>query len=125
MAGQSVNLRPTILNLFLYSGDGFSIKLVCTDSAGAPIDLTGSVTAQVRVDRVHPEDTPLASFSVETVDSYLGIVTLSLSGAQTDALLEDTSEKFTGVWDVEWVPQDKEPRTLLQGTVECVADVTR
>ena len=125
MAGQSINLRPTILNLFLYSGDGFSIKLVCTDSAGAPIDLTGSISAQIRVDRVHPDDPPLASFAAETVDAYLGIVTLSLTGVQTDDLLDNTLEKFTGVWDVEWVPQDKEPRTLLQGSVECVADVTR
>jgi hypothetical protein len=125
MAGQSVNLRPTILNLYLYSGDGFSIKLECKDSAGTPVDLTGSVSAQVRVDRVHPDDPPLASFTVDSVDSYMGIVTLSLTGVQTDALLDNDIEKFIGVWDVEWSPADKEPRTLLQGLVECVADVTR
>lgn len=125
MAGQSINLRPSILNLLLYSGDGFSIKLECKDSAGTPVDLTGSIVAQIRPDRLHPEDDPLTTFNVDNVDAYLGIVTLSLSGVQTEALVTDGTEKFSGVWDVEWDAEDKEPRTLLQGVVECVADVTR
>ena len=124
MAGQSINIRPTILNLLLYSGDGFSIRLACKDSAGKILDITGSVRAQVRKDRVHPDDEPLAIFSVNLVDSHLGLIGLSLSGAQTKSLVNNT-DKFTGVWDVQWTPIDKEPRTLLQGLVECVADVTR
>jgi hypothetical protein len=125
MAGQSVTLRPTILNLLLYSGDGFSIRLACKDSAGDAVDLTGVVTAQIRVDRIHPDDPPLSSFIVSMTDAYLGLVTLSLSGAQTTALLAGNLDAFTGVWDVQWSPTDKEPRTLVQGVVECVADVTR
>lgn len=125
MAGQSINLRPSILNLLLYAGDGFSIRLVCKDTAGASIDITGSVTAQIRADRLHPNDPPLASFTVSMVDAYLGIVGLTLADEDTLALLGDGVDSFTGVWDVQWTPVDMETRTLVQGTVEIVADVTR
>lgn len=125
MAGQNVDLRPSILNLLLYAGDGFTIKLACKDAAGAPVDITGSVKAQVRVDRVHETDPALASFTVSLVDAFLGIVALSLTGAQTNIILPPSQEKFSGVWDVQWTPAGKEPRTLVQGTVECVADVTQ
>lgn len=125
MPGQTIDLRPNIVNLFLYAGDGFSIKLACKDTAGTPIDISGAVEAQVRQDRIHPDDPPLATFTVSLVDAYLGFATLSLTGEQTETLLPDGADKFVGVWDVEWTPPDKEPRTLLQGSVECVADVTR
>lgn len=125
MAGQTMNFRPKILNLLLYAGDGFSLRLVCKDTAGAPIDITGVVTAQVRLDRVHPSDPPLASFTVSLVDAYLGVIGLTLTGAQTLSLLEAGGEKFTGVWDVQWTPANMQIRTLTQGVVECVADVTR
>lgn len=125
MAGQTMNLRPSILNLLLYAGDGFNIRLAVKDNAGTPIDITGAINAQVRADRVHPEDPPLASFSVNLVDAYLGIIGLTLSGVQTLTLLGPNEETFNGVWDVQWTPADMEPRTLVQGIVECVADVTR
>lgn len=125
MAGQTVNLRPSILNLLLYAGDGFNLKLACKDIAGSAIDMSGVVTAQIRLDRIHPSDPPLADFTVSMVDAYLGLVGLSLTGAQTLSLLGEDGEKFTGVWDVQWTPTDMQPRTLVQGVVECVADVTR
>lgn len=124
MAGQ-INLRPTVVDLLLYAGDGFTIKLACLDNAGTPIDITGSVAAQIRPNRVTPSDPPLAEFSVSLVDAYLGIIALSLTSAQTINLLSSNPEKFKGVWDIEWTPADKEPRTLIQGSVECVPDVTR
>lgn len=125
MAGQTLNLRPTILNLLIYAGDGLNIKLTCKDTAGNPIDITGSVEAEVRLDRLHPSDPPLANFSVSLVDAYLGIIGLSLTGGQTLSLLGEGENKFTGVWDVQWTPAGAPIRTLAQGIVECVADVTR
>jgi hypothetical protein len=125
MAGQTLSFRPTIWNLLLYAGDGINIKLVCKDTAGNPIDINGIVTAQVRLDRLHPNDPPLASFNVSLVDAYLGIIALSLTGAQTLSLLEAGENKFTGVWDAQWTPAQLQIRTLVQGSVECVADVTR
>ena len=127
MAGQ-INLQPQILDLSLYSGDGFKVKLTCTTPAGAPVDVTGGVEAQIRLDRLTPEDPPIAAFTVSLVDAYLGVIVLSLTGDQTQALTDHSSakdKKFIGVWDVEWDSADEEPRTLCQGKVECVADVTR
>lgn len=125
MAGQTLNFRPTILNLLLYAGDGVSVRLTCKDTAGNLIDINGAVTAQIRLDRIHPDDPPLAEFTVSLVDAYLGIIILSLTGDQTLSLLGDGADTFTGVWDVQWTPEDLQIRTLVQGSVECVADVTR
>jgi hypothetical protein len=126
MAGQSLNFRPTILNLLLYTGDGLSLKLNVKDGAGSPVDISGTVTAQIRADRLHPLDPPLASFSVSLVDAYLGIIGLTLTADQSLNLpLNTNSDRFTGVWDVQWTPVDRQPRTLVQGIVECVPDVTR
>lgn len=120
-------MQPQVLNLQLYSGDGFSFRMLCKNTVGDPIDMGGTVKAQIRLDRTTPDDPPIQSFAVVMTDAYQGIIALSISGAQTQSLTDDSGDgqKFTGVWDVEWEPDDAEPRTICQGTVECVADVTR
>jgi hypothetical protein len=126
MAGR-INLQPQVLDLSLYAGDGVDFKMICKDGAGAPIDITGVVNAQIRLERLTP-DPPIAAFGVNVVDAYQGIVILSLTGEQTKNLSQDASSsngKFVGVWDIQWTPADSQPRTLVQGKVECVADVTR
>lgn len=126
MAGQ-INVQPQALDLMLYAGDGISFRLICTDGSGAPIDITGAVKAEVRLDRLTDED-PIVEFEANMVDAFQGIVTLLLTGEQTKDLMEHSSAssgKFVGVWDVAWEPAESEPRTLCQGKVECVADVTR
>jgi hypothetical protein len=126
MANQ-ISLQPDVLNLSLYAGDGVELPITCTNGAGAPIDLTGDVKAYIRLDRLTP-DPPIASFSVNLVDAYLGKMLLSLTGEQTLALSlhpSSKSGKFVGVWDLQWTPSDSQPRTMVQGQVECVADVTR
>lgn len=127
MANKTINVQPQILDLALYAGDGISFRLICTDGAGAPVDLTGTVTAQIRL---HPitEDPPIVEFTSDLVDAYLGIVKLSLTGEQTRELSNHSSSKagkFVGVWDIQWEAFGLEPRTLCQGKVECVSDVTR
>jgi len=126
MANQ-INLQPQVLNLMLYSGDGVKIRLLCKNSADAPIDVTGTVKAQVREKPLDP-DPAIVEFASNMVDSYQGIVVLSLTGNQTKTLSQHPSNnngKFTGVWDVQWIAANEEPRTLCQGSVECVSDVTR
>lgn len=126
MAGQ-INVQPQVLDLGLYAGDGISIRLVCKDSSGAPVDITGTVKAQIRLDRMSP-DPAIVEFTSDLVDAYLGVAILSLTGVQTQTLMADPSTKagkFTGVWDVQWSPSGSPPRTLCQGKVECIADVTR
>lgn len=118
-----INVQPQILDLALYAGDGVSFRLICTDADGAPIDVTGAVKAQIRLERL-TEDPALAEFSANMVDAYQGVVVLSLTGEQTQDLVEP-SGKFVGVWDIQWTASGGQPRTLCQGKVECVTDVTR
>lgn len=124
---KEINVQPQILNLALYAGDGISFRLICKDLAGAPVDITGTVRAQIRV-RPTEDDPPIVEFTAGLTDAYLGVVVLSLTGDQTQELVDDPSSsggKFVGVWDIEWDPATSEPRTLCQGKVECVSDVTR
>jgi len=126
MANQ-INLQPQVLNLSLYAGDGVEFRLRCKDGAGDPIDITGTVTAQIRLDRLEANN-PIVEFATNMVDSYQGIVVLSLTEEQTRELVMDPSAKagkFLGVWDIQWTPANTPSRTLCQGTVECVSDVTR
>ena len=118
-----IDVQPEILDLNLYAGDGLKFRVICTDGDGAPIDINGEVSAEIRLKRLDP-DPPVASFSINTVDAYQGIIVLSLTGDQTADLVAD-SDKFSGVWDLQWTPAGSEPRTLCQGKVGCVIDVTR
>jgi len=121
----TINVQPQTLNLALYAGDGVSFRILCTDAAGDPVDVTGAIEAQVRLTRL-TDDPPLAEFAASMVDAYQGIVVLSLTGDQTKELSDSVEDgNFKGVWDLQWVPASSEPRTLCQGSVECVSDVTR
>lgn len=118
-----LNLTPQFLDLALYSGDGVEFNLTVLDTDTAPVPLTGSMRAQIRVTRDAP-DPPLASFGVDLSNYSEGKALLSLDGDDT-AALTPTEEKFIGAWDVEWTPAGEEPRTIIQGKVECWPDVTR
>jgi hypothetical protein len=118
-----LNLTPQFLDLALYSGDGAEFNLTVLDTDKAPVPLTGAMRAQIRITRDAP-DPPLASFGVDLSGSAEGLAVLSLDGADT-AALTPTEEKFVGAWDVEWTPTGEEPRTIIQGKVECWPDVTR
>ena len=128
MAGQ-LSIQPPVLDLALYAGDGVSFKLICTDDADPPqpVNITGDIQAQIRVDR-GSTGTPVATFSTDMAGADIGEITLSLTGEQTADLMEGAGivkGKFTGVWDIQWTQTGGQPRTLCQGKVECVADVTR
>lgn len=125
----NITLQPQVLDLALYAGDGVEFRLICTDSTTEPVPITGTVMAQVRVDRTLPDD-PIVEFAADLAEGAQGIILLSLSGAQTQQLMADPSVKpgsgkFSGVWDVQWTPTGEEARTLCQGKLDCVADVTR
>lgn len=121
MAKQKITYDPQTLDLVLYAGDGTSFSLTLTDSFGVPINLTGTMIAQIRTER-ESADPPKAEFTINLTDAALGIAVLELTGADTHGLL--TPEKFEGVWDVQWTPSGGEPLTLCQGTVECYPDVS-
>ena len=123
MAKKSISYVPQTLDLLLYAGDGTSFTLTIQTPAGVAIPLTGAILAQIRVDRDSP-DPVNATFAVNWADAGLGKVGLSLTGAQTQALVT-TEDKFVGVWDIQWTPSGEEPVTLCQGKVECMPDVSR
>jgi hypothetical protein len=124
-------IQPPVLDLSFYAGDGVAFKLICTNDAEppAPVDVRGTVVAQVRLDRTLPEE-PVVEFSSDMTKAQEGEIILSLTGEQTQPLVEHASVKpgsgkFTGVWDLQWTKAGAEPRTLCQGKVECLADVSR
>jgi hypothetical protein len=119
---QTITYEPQVLDLVLYAGDGANFRLVVTDPAGVPMNLTGSMKAQIREGR-DTSDQMKASFTVDLTGAATGIAILSLTGAQTQALAP--SDKFVGVWDLEWTATGKQPLTLCQGKVECLQDVSR
>jgi hypothetical protein len=121
---QKIDLTPQELDLVLYAGDGVRLPLVVTDNDDPPnaVPLTGTVRAQIRIK--HSDTTPAATFDVDMTDADTGNVILSLTGAHTQALVT-SDKKFKGIWDVEWTPSGAQPRTLMQGKVECDPDATR
>lgn len=117
-----IDLTPQELDLVLYAGDGVRLPLAITDSSANPVNLTGTMRAQIRS---HYSDlTPKATFAVDLSDAVNGNAVLTLDGTDTQALVT-SDKKFKGVWDVEWTPAGAQPRTLLQGKVECDPDATR
>jgi hypothetical protein len=121
VAKQTITYDPQVLDLTLYAGDGANFRLVVTDTLAAPVNLTGSMLAQVRLAR-DSADPPDAVFSVDLTDAATGIAELSLTGEETQALAP--TEKYTGVWDLQWTPTGVEPITLCQGKLECLPDVS-
>ena len=119
---KKLSFIPQTLNLELYAGDGAGIRVNIKDSALEPLPLTGTMKAQIRASR-EAADPALVDFDVDLTDFEDGIVLISVTGEDTHSLITGT-QKFTGVWDLQWTPTGSEPVTLLQGPVECYPDVT-
>jgi hypothetical protein len=114
--GGPVNLSalPRVVNLELYRGDDFGMRLVLADDSGDPADLTGAVVhAQVRTS--HESDSVAGEFVTGIEDN---VISLRLAAAVSAQLPADT------VWDVE-LEQDEWVTTLVAGGVKLHPDVTR
>lgn len=122
MPTPKISFIPEELDLALYAGDGASIQLTIADNDNAPLSVDGEVTAQIRKSRGDEE--VLAEFSVDLSAGLTGVIFISLTGDQTAALITN-KPVIKGVWDVQWKKTDAQPITLVQGKVECNADVTR
>lgn len=122
MARQKIDLTPQVLDLVLYAGDGAQIRITVRTSTNTPVDLSGTMKAQIRAEREDP-DPPLADFSVDMTDAVDGVVIIGLTGDDTHALITG-DEKFSGAWDLQWTPTGSEPQTIVQGKAECNPDVT-
>ena len=118
MAKQTIAYEPQVLDLVLYAGDGVNFRLVVTDTGSAPVNLDGTMLAQIRSAR-DESDPPDAVFEVDLAEATDGIATLKLTGDQTQQL-----GKYSGVWDLQWTSTNAEPVTICQGKVECMLDVS-
>lgn len=116
---KKISRLPETLDLALYAGDGVAIRLTLTDSANQPISATGAMTAQIRASHSAPD--VAAEFNAAPEDNA---IVISLTGEQTQALVPG-EEKFEGVWDLQWTPENGQPTTLVRGKVTCDADVSR
>lgn len=124
MAKPKISLLPDTLDLAFYAGDGANIQLTVTNPDTTPIPLDGEVIAQVRPNKL--SDIVSANFAVDLTNAAMGVILLSVTGEQTTAMLGPSRQSvFRGMWDVQWDPEDQEPITLIQGRVECYADVSR
>src|SRR4051794_4766959 len=123
MSTLQVSVIPQRYDLAVYAGDGVELRLSAVDAkTGDNLDLAGEISAQVKAHRSDTE--PLTEFAVEVEQAADGILDLSLSGEQTAALITSSSQ-FKGSWDVQWLADGEQPRTLVQGNLTCVLDVTR
>jgi hypothetical protein len=123
-AAVKISLVPSELDLALYAGDGVALVFTLNDGDGAPLNLTGAVTAQIRTTK--QADVAQADFTADLSQGATGVVTLMLTGQQTADLVEGSSQsQFKGVWDMQWTKNGGEPVTVLQGSITCDPDVTR
>jgi hypothetical protein len=123
MNTSQVSVVPQRVDLIVYAGDGVTLRLTAVDGeTGDSLNLAGEINAQVKANRSDAE--PITEFVVNTDQAADGILDLSLSGEQTAALLTDSS-RFRGSWDVQWLADGEQPRTLVQGSLTCDLDVTR
>ena len=117
----SVSFVPQSLDVTCYAGDGATLRLTLTNPAGAPVELTGTVQAQIRQST---DGAVVDSFAADLSAGPAGVVVLTLTGAQT-AALRDGASPFEGVWDAQWTPASGQPTTLVRGRLVCEPDVTR
>ena len=98
-------------------GDSFLLTVELSDASRSPVDATGWTW---RSDLRDAADLEVATIEVGTADASIGVVTMTMPAATTEALdLGDYS------WDLESTDLTPEVRTLVTGKLRLRADVTR
>jgi hypothetical protein len=114
-----ISLLPALLNLSLYAGDSVSLSFAFSDLNGVPVNMSGTWSAQVR-SAPGAADPPLEVFTVDVTQAASGIITASLSAAQTAAMPIATAL----AWDIQQV-SGIGTRTTHRGSLTLTEDVTR
>lgn len=116
--------RNLQLRLDAVRGDSFDLQVTVTDDAtGLPVDITGwtlMFTVKRAADDAADDDAAAVAVDVTAhTDAVNGLSTVSLSAAQTAALL--------GVyaWDLQARKPDGTITTVVGGHIEFARDVTR
>jgi len=109
---------PAKQNLSMTRGDTETVVITMADSAGAPINITGrTYRAQIRTTKDSASIS--ASFSCSVTSGVGGQVTCTILPAVTETLATGIS-----YWDLEETNSGV-VSTILAGTVNVLADVTR
>jgi hypothetical protein len=114
----AINAVPPTLDLNLYAGDDVAMTLTITDDAGNPYDVTGTLLAQVR--KGHALDV-VATLVAVAVTPTLGVISLSIDGATTEALGNGGGRHS---WDLQLTTGTGIVTTLVKGTVSTTLDIT-
>lgn len=128
-----LSYNPPVLDLVVYAGDDTYIPLnVSANNVG--INLTGIHTAQIRKTR---DGEVLGTFIINTNNASTGQIILVLQSETANDLIVDaevktdyfgndliTAPMFQGVWDWNY-DVDGIIRTLVQGQITVIKDVTR
>jgi hypothetical protein len=105
---------PACVNMELYAGDSFTLRIDVTDGAGDPADLSGAVIrAQIRTT---PESTNIAGQFTPTIQG--SAILLDLTSEVSTRLPART------VWDVDMTRGDR-VITLAAGTITLTPEVSR
>jgi hypothetical protein len=106
-----IDLTPARVDVVVTQGDSLTFQLVVKDSAGDPVNLTGTVLAQAR--RTFKDDVAV-TFGVTTAGN---VATLSLTAAQTVGM------SGTWVWDCDYVTSST--TTIAAGEIRVTPEVRR
>lgn len=110
---QVIEALPLAVDLFLYAGDDFTLRLDVSDPEGEPLDMTGGeAESHIRAD----PDAELAGEFAATIDG--SALLLHLTGETSAAL------PASAVWDVE-IRLGGQTTTLAGGAITMTAQVTR
>lgn len=112
-----VGALPTGVDLILYAGDDFWIRVAVKDPSGSPVDLT-TYTHKSQI-RASAAATDILAEFVITVEANTSTLLLTLSSAKTAALPSNA------VWDLQIIDTADVVTTLTAGRVRTVAEVTR
>jgi hypothetical protein len=112
---------PEQLDLSLYAGDDFSLKITRQDTTGSPMPMAGGFNG-------HIKDTTganITDFSCDSTDAEtLGVLGVSLTAAQTRDMYSTHAPYFRGKFDIQWTDLDGNVLTLVQGGITVTGDIT-
>jgi hypothetical protein len=116
-------LGPATVNITgVRAGDKNQFTLSLTNE-GAPLPLTGTVTAQARKVATDPDPAAITAV-VDVIDGPGGVVSVRWPGDEVNAALAGQLT-WAGVWDLQVTEGTDDPVTLVAGTFAAVMDVTR
>ncbi len=119
MANAEANMRPAVLDLLLYAGDGTAATVRFKDGAGAAVDVSAYTWAATWRPERASADTLKIALTIDQTGASSGNVIVHFTAAATRAM------SATGYWDLQGVIGAGDPTTAVTGRVSVENDVTR